>query len=415
MFRRQLFIAVILFCFSAASSQSKKAAQQPGIFDDLPFNDFTENSILAPGEDAGEKVRSNVFARVVLNKKTCWQGEALLATFHLYSSLKSTSSITKRPYVSDFFSTDLKYSNEVARYKKESGRSYRDFILQREQLIALQNGSLPIDPIIVDCKVTYNDENGKKQFYSGEVVSDSAVVRVKPLPDPGTNSSFGGSVGQFAVSASLNSDSINAGQNAVLTIEFTGAGNFGDLKVPEIRWPAGFEGFHSTVTREIQTDSFPTSGKLLFSIPFVAAQQGAFSIQPVSVVFFDPENGRYDTAISKVINVFVAPGSGQPADTAVVPGKTKAKFPWLPVLGGLIVVMALGAAYVLRKKKPPVTAGQKISEPAIIEQVLPEIDATEKLKGLEQVDHKKVFATELKATVSGFIKARTGLTDATDE
>ena len=50
---------------------------------------------LRPGEDVYQKIRQNLFIKVVVDKKSCFVGQPVLATFKLFSRLESKSDIVK--------------------------------------------------------------------------------------------------------------------------------------------------------------------------------------------------------------------------------------------------------------------------------------------------------------------------------
>ena len=52
---------------------------------------------LAPGEDPQQKIKRNLFLKVLVDKKNCFVGEPVTATFKLYSRLISRSDIVKNP------------------------------------------------------------------------------------------------------------------------------------------------------------------------------------------------------------------------------------------------------------------------------------------------------------------------------
>ena len=52
---------------------------------------------LRPGEDGYEKIRQNMFVKMLVDKRSCFVGEPVLATFKLYSRLESKSDIVKNP------------------------------------------------------------------------------------------------------------------------------------------------------------------------------------------------------------------------------------------------------------------------------------------------------------------------------
>jgi hypothetical protein len=78
---------------------------------------------------------------------------------------------------------------------------------------------------------------------------------VKPLPLEKQPSSFDGAVGNFKIVASLSKDSIHAGEMANLIVKIKGKGNLPMINAPEIKWPAGMEGYDPETTEDIHPES----------------------------------------------------------------------------------------------------------------------------------------------------------------
>ena len=53
---------------------------------------------LRPGENVQDKIRRNLFLKIMVDKRSCFFGEPVLATFKLYSRLESKSDIVKNPW-----------------------------------------------------------------------------------------------------------------------------------------------------------------------------------------------------------------------------------------------------------------------------------------------------------------------------
>src|ERR1700712_429431 len=98
------FCIICLYFVSNACAQNKNKvpASVHDIFNDLPINDPSKNSILQPGEDSIKKIRENIFVTSVISKRHCFLGEPVLLTVSLYSALQSTSKIAKAPSFAGF-------------------------------------------------------------------------------------------------------------------------------------------------------------------------------------------------------------------------------------------------------------------------------------------------------------------------
>ena len=84
---------------------SKTDAYKKELVDRLP--DPNAAYFLRPGEDPYEKIRKNLFMKVMVDKKSCFVGEPVTATFKLYSRLVSRSDIVKNPGFYGFTVQDI--------------------------------------------------------------------------------------------------------------------------------------------------------------------------------------------------------------------------------------------------------------------------------------------------------------------
>lgn len=65
------------------------------MFDEPTPQKQYEDYVLQKGETIPEKVNKNMQLKLQTNKNTCFVGEPIVATYKLYTRLKSESSLTK--------------------------------------------------------------------------------------------------------------------------------------------------------------------------------------------------------------------------------------------------------------------------------------------------------------------------------
>ena len=75
----------------------------------LPGEEFEVNRefYLRPGEDIIEKIKKNLFVKVEVSKHSCFVNEPIVATYKLYSRLRSESRVVKRPSYNGFSVYDM--------------------------------------------------------------------------------------------------------------------------------------------------------------------------------------------------------------------------------------------------------------------------------------------------------------------
>ncbi len=302
-----------------------------------PFND----NILRKGENAAEKVNKNIFIKLELDKTSCYVGEPIVATYKLYTRLKSESNLVKNPSFNGFSVIDLQMPDNVS-YKREkvNGREYNVYIIRRAQLYPLQAGNLELEPAEIENNVTFIKEEyaNRQQALMDDVFrefaeatipaegieshkvtlqSKPASVTVKPLPDANTPASFKGAVGNFAIEDMLEKNNFTTDDAGKLMIVVNGEGNLQLVNAPDVQWPQGFEAFEPSTTDDFIKTTVPVSGRKIITYSFTIEQAGNYTLPAIKFSYFNPKQGRYKTDSTKPIAFTVTKGTGKKAAPAV--------------------------------------------------------------------------------------------------
>lgn len=283
----------------------------------ITFRDY----ILRKGESIQKKVNDNMQLRLEINKSSCYVGEALLATYKLYSRLKSESNLAKNPSFNGFSviemtqpNGDMSYSNE-----KLNGKSYNVYTIRKAQLYPLQAGEMEVESATLDNKISfikYSGINGNNYNIDPNALITETValtskpgrIIVKPLPDAGKPEGFKGAVGNFTMETVLQKNTFATDETGKLFITITGSGNMHLITVPEIKWSQDFEVFDAKVTDNTDSKTVPISGSKTFEIPFAVGKEGTYKIPAISFSYFDPVIKAYKNIVSQNISFTVTEG-----------------------------------------------------------------------------------------------------------
>jgi BatD DUF11 like domain len=325
----------------------------PGGNEEAVYSEY----ILKTGENVDEKIRKNIFIRVVADKKTCYVGEPVLVTCKLYTRLKSESSFTRNPSFNGFSVIDMEPSHE-GNYsiEKIDGREYNVFLLRKAQLYPLQPGVLQLDIAEVENNIRFIKEayfqNQQEYQFNREqylkyltsnfdnagipaaaishhkilVSSNPVSITVKDFPAAGKPTAFKGAAGSFSIKAALEKKQLTTDDAGKILVTISGAGNMMLITAPEIKWPAGVEVFEPKVSEELSKDNIPVSGARYFEFAFTLSQPGTLIIPPVSFSYFDTKAGRYKTDSTQAIKLEVVQGNGSPGNTATIAEGGSEKF-----------------------------------------------------------------------------------------
>ena len=298
---------------------------------ETPFRDY----ILKKGENAADKVNKNMFVKLELDKKSCFVGEPVIATYKLYTRLKRESNFVKNPSFNGFSVIDLQQPDNVGyKIEKVNGREYNVYVLRKAQLYPLQSGNLELEPAEMENNVYFvKEEYANRQSnmlsdvfrefeeatipaegienHKVTIQSQPASVTVKPLPGTNVLAGFKGAVGNFAIEAMLEKNNFTTDDAGKLKLIISGEGNLQLVNAPEIQWPLGVEAFEPSATDDFVKTTVPVSGRKIIDYPFTVAEPGKYILPAVKFSYFDPKSGKYRTDSTKPISFTVTKGTGE--------------------------------------------------------------------------------------------------------
>ncbi len=302
--------------------QALQQQQQNGASADI------SSYLLLPGEDPYEKIRQNLFVKVLVDRQACYPGQPVVATFKLYSRLESGSEIVKNPGFYGFTVFDMvNLRDKLMTTEKVNGKLFDVHTIRQVQLYPLQPGEYIIDAMEINNRVRFSrsavsrkpeqkiaeglsgkDENedipGTESFET-TVKTAAVTVKVKPRPASPVPAGFNGATGRFNITASLQKDQLAKNEESWLLLTIHGKGNFTQLSAPEIDWPEGIEGFDPLVNESLDKSIVPLSGSKTFRYAFVSSKPGGYLFPALKFSFFDPDSNRYKTVAAKPMKLTV--------------------------------------------------------------------------------------------------------------
>jgi BatD DUF11 like domain len=316
---------------------------------------------LRPGENIIEKIKQNLFVKVEVNKTTCFGNEPIVATYKLYSRLRSESRVVKRPSYNGFSVYDMvEPDGSVTSTEELDGKEYNVHLIRQSQLFPLQAGTFSLEPVEVENSVRFiksagDEGNPFDEIFDqgGEIVeqtlnlsSKAVIITVKPLPNEKQPPSFDGAVGNFNINASVSKDTIHAGEMSSLIVQVKGKGNLPIINAPDIDWPEGVEGFDPETNENLHPETVPLSGEKTFRFPLTAKKEGSLIIPALHFSFFDPASKSYksDSTTSIPLQVLAALPGQQASGKSILPSRRhKNALPeklLLLLVAGVVMLMA---------------------------------------------------------------------------
>ncbi len=285
--------------------------------------------------DRTEKVSkddADFFVRVHVDKKSVYQGEALVATLKLYTTL-NLSSFEKVdfPKFTGFFKEEIETVSQIQLQRENvNGKIYQSGVIAKYLLMPQKSGIVEIDPLTVEVLVTerVGSNDPFDAFFGGnvrrfKVGNTSPVVKidVKPLPEP-RPADFTGGVGQLRLDASVTRNALKTNDALNLKVKFTGTGNIRFLDSPQIKFPTDFEVYDPKKDVNVKVSERGATGVVLWDYVVIPRHAGKYTIPAISVSYFDPSTKSYKQVTSGGFEIDVEQGA-QDGSQAMVSGPAR--------------------------------------------------------------------------------------------
>jgi len=300
------------------------------------------------------------------------------------------------------------------------GVRYNRFVVASHVLVPLKTGQLKVP--LVEARIGFRTGSLFSPQQVVERATEARTVEVSPRPRPPEG--FSGAVGDLSYRASIEPESIDFGESAVLTIELRGNGNLPLVEAPAI-WPscASCESYPPEEESNVTVDESGIHGSRAWRTTLVPVSSGEIELAPVMLAVFDPVAGHYRKQTLGPLRLVVKPASVTPTPVMVeeeriadqneseemvpstVDGEPAVPL-WAWVVGALVLGLALGGVAPLmmaRRRKgalPVRRAGESPAERARELQVALErwwMDARARAEGRDLEDEMQQLRRELEA------------------
>lgn len=274
--------------------------------------------------------KDDIFVRVILNKNSAYENEAVECTLKLYTKYEAISSFnsTSTPTYEGFLVEDVPVQPELNAIEHYNGQNYRTAILRRYILYPTKTGTLTVTSGSYDVVVQQLERISQGYFYYTRPIEKpvklneyTARLTVKPLPSPAP-ASFNGAVGSFNIKSSLSTTTLRTNEAAQINYVISGRGNIKFLSDPEPEFPSQFELYSPNHIVDAKVSGNNMTGTVTSEFTFVPQYPGDFTIPAYEFSYFDTEKNQYVTLTTESYDVRVAKGVGTSAATADAPGVT---------------------------------------------------------------------------------------------
>lgn len=286
----------------------------------------------------------NLFLKADVSRATAYEQEALVYTVKLYTTYDAIKFIgaTAAPKFEGFVVEESKDISTSLSYETYQGKTYATAVIARYIIFPQMEGQLKVlgntYTVSVDEREYYHDPFWGSMSVAKplqlNVKPNDLTVNVKSLPKP-VPANFSGGVGQFKITSTLPAQNLMSNQAASIVYAVTGTGNLKYVKLPDLNalYPAELEVYSPNPEVNANVGRNNVSGTARFDYSFMPLESGTFTIPEVTLSYFNPQTGRYETSTARGYNVTVGKGKG--SEKSQTRGKMSFNPNLLPVKGDL--------------------------------------------------------------------------------
>lgn len=267
----------------------------------------------------------DIFLKVNVSDRNVYEQEGFLVTFKLYTRFQDVNVTNiKFPEFDGFLAQEVELPESKQWGLDEyEGRRYYSVVVKQTVLYPQRSGKITIPSGKMDMviRVPAPQQKRARSIFDLDGFFDSYIdvnkvltttpvdIDVKALP-AGKPASFGGAVGNFNMTAGINSTNVKTNDAVTIKLTITGNGNIKLVKNPEVTFPNDFEVYDPKVDVNIKTTTAGASGTKTIEYMAIPRYAGDFEIPAIAFSYFDPKSGTYKTINSESYKLHVEQGTG---------------------------------------------------------------------------------------------------------
>ena len=273
----------------------------------IPFEFDDPVEQLDPSSVPSKLLVNDFLVEAEVDNPSPYMGEQVTYTFRYYRPADSVGRHTyQEPEFTGFWvhpeSEEKQFGTRVA------GRDIRMTEI-KTVLLPTVVGEVEIEPAVITSE--------------GDIFSRGFAIQtlpqkilVQPLPD-GAPVDFTGAVGNFSISAEVDTNQTKVNDAVTLNITITGEGNLETFADPVWQIGPQWRAFDSQSATNIQTQDGKLAGARSINQVLVPTMPGNFTIPAIKFSFFDPQSASYRTTSTNPIDISVE-SDGQPLAPVVI-------------------------------------------------------------------------------------------------
>ncbi len=242
-------------------------------------------------------------------------GEQVLFTWRFYWRTRPADARLGTLAFGDLLVEDL---GEVREYQTTVGGVQYAVSEIRKVLFAQRPGTFVIPSSDLNISVPVQRQRSRRSLlddFFGSVQTRNQVLRTEPIelevrPLPPAPQGFSGLVGTFEVRSAITKRELKVGESATLEVTVSGTGNAQLIAEPPLPDLSQFKLYDDSPVSSVDRSGTQMRGSKSFRKALVPLVSGSLTIDPVSLIYFDPGAEQYRTATTEPIELEVAPSEG---------------------------------------------------------------------------------------------------------
>ncbi|MBD3321028.1 MAG: tetratricopeptide repeat protein [Chitinivibrionales bacterium] len=280
----------------------------------------------------------DMIVRLILSRKNLVVGEQALLKVKVLRKAKSTAAWTQSSFsgliervdkeLGSIFSLSRLFGQGLKRTQERVGGELYEAVVAPYAVFPLSAGSYTVKPVLFEYVEQQPIQSGRRRdpmfddFFGGDffgfgtrvrqvpasVLSNSMAVTVTSIPP--APAEFSGSVGKFSLDATVEPESIPAGEAVTLKVGVRGNTRPGSVGEPALPDLPEFEIFSPEKHTYVDTTDKGLFSRKTYKYLAIPASEGEAIIPPVKLVYYDPDAGAFKTAASDTLRIAVTRGKG---------------------------------------------------------------------------------------------------------
>lgn len=278
-----------------------------------------------PGEE------DDVFLRAEAGSTEVWAGEPLYFEVVLYSRVQiSGFEWSDRPSLQGFWAEGIDVDPNAERRRAVVGnRDYNAYPVLRYMLVPTGAGDVTLGAFKAQLQARRRPRDFFSDFFAGggDTIlrrTDPLRVRVKPLPETGRPSGFGGAVGTFRLATSLDRKTAGVNDAVALKAVVEGEGFLKSVAPPALDAGPDFKVFDPKVSESTSVDGGKLRSRRTWEWVVVPLAPGERTVPALRFSCFEPKTGTYRELKSEPLPLLVQRGPAGPG-AGVAQGEVRAQ------------------------------------------------------------------------------------------